>query len=85
MIGLLIAFIINPGVGLDMGAIETVEVSTRETNSLVQILYEMVPRNPIQALAEGNMLQIIIFAIFTGVGLTSIGEKGKKYWNYLSN
>ncbi len=78
MIGLLIAFIINPGVGLDMGAIETVEVSTRETNSLVQILYEMVPRNPIQALAEGNMLQIIIFAIFTGVALTSIGEKGKK-------
>lgn len=78
MIGLLIAFVINPGVGLDMGAIETVEVSTRETNSLVQILYEMVPRNPIQALAEGNMLQIIIFAIFTGVALTSIGEKGKK-------
>ena len=78
MIGLLIAFIINPGVGLDMGAIETVEVSTRETNSLVQILYEMAPRNPIQALAEGNMLQIIIFAIFTGVALTSIGEKGKK-------
>lgn len=78
IIGLLIAFIINPGVGLDMGAIETVEVSTRETNSLVQILYEMVPRNPIQALAEGNMLQIIIFAIFTGVALTSIGEKGKK-------
>lgn len=78
VIGLGMAFIINPGVGLDMGSIEAVEVSVRETTGLAQILYEMVPRNPIQALAEGNMLQIIVFAIFTGIALTSIGEKGKK-------
>jgi len=78
VIGLVMAFIINPGVGLDMGAIETVEVTEREGTSIVQILYEMIPRNPIQALAEGNMLQIIVFAILTGIALTSIGEKGKK-------
>ncbi|NLY45902.1 MAG: dicarboxylate/amino acid:cation symporter [Tissierella sp.] len=78
VIGLGVAFIINPGVGLDMGSIEAVEVTTRESTSLAQIFYEMVPRNPIQALAEGNMLQIIVFAILTGIALTSIGEKGKK-------
>ncbi|NLN15269.1 MAG: dicarboxylate/amino acid:cation symporter [Tissierellia bacterium] len=78
VIGLVIANVINPGIGLDMGAIETVEVTEREGTSLVQILYEMIPRNPIQALAEGNMLQIIVFAILTGIALTSIGEKGKR-------
>ena len=78
VLGLVIANVINPGIGLDMGAIETVEVTEREGTSLVQILYEMIPRNPIQALAEGNMLQIIVFAILTGIALTSIGEKGKR-------
>ena len=37
----------------------------------------MVPTNPISAMAQGNMLQIIVFAILTGVGLSVLGEKGK--------
>ena len=77
VIGLGMAFLINPGIGLDMGAIETVEVTASESKGLAQVLYEMVPRNPIQALAEGNMLQIIVFAIMTGIALTMIGDKGK--------
>lgn len=35
----------------------------------------MIPRNPITAMAEGNMLQIIVFAILTGIGLSVLGEK----------
>ena len=77
VIGLVMAFIINPGIGLDMGAIETVEVTASEGKPMAQVLYEMVPRNPVQALAEGNMLQIIVFAIMTGIALTMLGEKGK--------
>ena len=77
VIGLAMAFLINPGIGLDMGAIDTVEVTASEGKGMAQVLYEMVPRNPIQALAEGNMLQIIVFAIMTGIGLTMLGEKGK--------
>src|SRR5699024_1233466 len=49
-----------------------------ETTPLVQILYEMVRSNPIQALSEGNMLQIIVFAILTGIALSIIGKKGTK-------
>ena len=77
VIGLGMAFLINPGIGLDMGAIEAVEVTASEGKPMAQVLYEMVPRNPIQALAEGNMLQIIVFAIMTGIALTMLGEKGK--------
>ena len=77
VIGLVLAFVISPGIGLDMGAIDTVDVTASEGKPIAQVLYEMVPRNPIQALAEGNMLQIIVFAIITGIALTMIGEKGK--------
>lgn len=37
----------------------------------------MVPRNPITAMSEGNMLQIIVFAIITGIGLSVLVDKGK--------
>ncbi|MEW8973991.1 MAG: dicarboxylate/amino acid:cation symporter [Tissierellaceae bacterium] len=77
VIALILGSVIKPGIGLDMGAIEAVETTIKEKTPLAQILYEMVPRNPIQAMAEGNMLQIIVFAILTGIGLSILGEKGK--------
>ena len=63
IIALVLGSVFKPGIGLDMGAIEVVEVTVGSKVPLVQILYEMVPRNPIQAMAEGNMLQIIVFEI----------------------
>jgi Na+/H+-dicarboxylate symporter len=76
-IALILGYILKPGIGLDMGAIEQVETTIKEKTPLVQILYEMVPRNPIAAMSEGNMLQIIVFAILTGIGLASLGDKAK--------
>ncbi len=77
IIALAIGSIIKPGIGLDLKAIETVETSISEKTALIDIVTDMVPKNPIAAMAEGNMLQIIVFAILTGVGLSLLGEKGK--------
>lgn len=77
IIALSIGAIMKPGIGLDLTAIEAVETTVNEKLPLTQIIYEMVPNNPINAMAEGNMLQIIVFAIVTGVGLSLLGEKGK--------
>ena len=74
-IALVLGYLLKPGIGLDMGAIEQVETTIKEKTPLVQILYEMVPKNPISAMSEGNMLQIIVFAILTGIGLASLGDK----------
>ncbi len=64
----------KPGIGLDLGAIEQIETTVSEKiPPLVQVLFEMIPKNPISAMAEGNMLQIIVFAIITGVGLSVLG------------
>lgn len=76
-LALVLGYLIKPGIGLDLGAIEQVETTVNAKTSLVQILYEMVPRNPISAMAEGNMLQIIVFAIITGIGLSVLGDKVK--------
>ncbi|HXF29239.1 MAG TPA: dicarboxylate/amino acid:cation symporter, partial [Chlamydiales bacterium] len=45
------------------------------------MLVTLVPKNPIQAFAEGNVLQIILFAVLMGVSLNLIGEKGKPLLN----
>ena len=85
IIALVLGSVFKPGIGLDMGAIEAVEVTVGSKVPLVQILYEMVPRNPIQAMAEGNMLQIIVFALLSGIGLSLMGEKGKYLLNLFEN
>ncbi|ATJ84504.1 dicarboxylate/amino acid:cation symporter [Halomonas beimenensis] len=74
-IGLLASWLFQPGAGLDMSFESGVEA--KEAPSLVEILVGLVPRNPIDALASGNILQIIVFAIGLGISLTLIGEKGE--------
>ncbi len=78
-IGLGVAELLQPGVGLGLevaaDAVQQIEVS--EVKPLSQILFDVIPRNPVQSLAEGNVLQIIIFSIFLGLAINFAGEKGK--------
>lgn len=77
IIALFLGYFLKPGIGLDLSSIEVVETTIGTKTPLVQLLYEMVPNNPISAMANGNMLQIIVFAILTGVGLSLMGDKAK--------
>lgn len=77
VIALTLGVLLKPGIGLDMGAVEAVDVAARDTVPLVQIFYEMIPNNIVGAMAAGSMLQIIVFALITGVGISLLGEKGK--------
>ena len=67
--------IINPGVGLDMSAIEIAETTINESKAFSDVLLDIIPTNPITALSDGNMLQIILFAILVGIILASLKEK----------
>jgi Na+/H+-dicarboxylate symporter len=70
-----LAAIIQPGVGVDLtGAPAS---ALQETIPLSERLISIVPENPFAALAEGNILAIIFFAILIGVSLLSIGEQGQ--------
>ncbi len=74
-IGLILAVILQPGVGVDFSA--AVPTQVQEAIPLSERLMSIVPANPIAALAEGNILAIIFFALLVGVSLLTIGNKGK--------
>ncbi|PRR79142.1 Proton/sodium-glutamate symport protein [Clostridium liquoris] len=80
LIGLVVANIFKPGVGVQL--VQGAKPKATEAPSIVQTLLDIVPTNPVDALAKGNMLQIIFFALFTGVGATFIGEKGQAYLKF---
>lgn len=67
--------IINPGLGVRVSDIAAGSVKVTESKPFVDILLDMIPINPVEALATGNMLQIIVFAILLGVALSLLGEK----------
>ena len=75
-IGLVLGNIFQPGVGLDLS---TANLSAKEVAapSLVQVLMGIVPLNPVDALAKGNILQIIFFAVLVGMAISLCGDKAK--------
>lgn len=73
---LLVGNLINPGVGLDTSKlVNTSEVQEVAKVSFADTLLNIIPKNPIQGLAEGNMLQVILFALIIGVILAKLGER----------
>ncbi len=74
--GLFIAQVIHPGMGLDLSR-EGLNVKQVTPPGLVTTLLNIVPINPIEAMAKGSMLQIIFFSVIFGFGLSSLGERCK--------
>lgn len=75
-LALLFANLINPGMGIDLAG--DVAFEPAAAPSIKEVLINIFPTNPVQAMAEGNMLQIIVFSILMGVAATHSGEAGKK-------
>ena len=73
--------LINPGVGLDMSAIQSsaASVETMEATSLTDTILNIIPDNPINSLASGSMLQVIV-----GVILAKMGERAETVANFFS-
>lgn len=75
-VGLLFANFIQPGIGIDLST-DGAQAKAVQAPGLVATLLDIVPINPVEALAKGSMLQIIFFAVIFGFGLSALGEKGK--------
>lgn len=81
---ILVANVINPGIGLDMSSIEMKEVTIAEKTSLPDTLLNIIPTNPLGALAKGEMLPIILFALIVGIILANLGESVETVGNFFS-
>ncbi|KEZ86039.1 sodium:dicarboxylate symporter [Clostridium sulfidigenes] len=80
-IALSLSTVFKPGVGLNLSNSSLSEVTIKEAIPLVEVILDMIPNNPIASMANGNMLQIIVFAMLIGVGLSTLGEKTKMITN----
>lgn len=84
-LALSVAMVINPGIGLDMEAVQTAEVATSDTTtSLTETILNIIPKNPAASLANGDMLPIIVFALFVGIMLAKLGAKASTVANFFS-
>ena len=71
LIGFGIAGIVSPGTGLDLTSNAAVKV--KEAPSLMQVFVAMIPANPIDAMAKAQILPVIIFSLFVGIGIVQVG------------
>lgn len=71
IIGFGVAGIIHPGIGLSIPSDAAVKV--KEAPSIMQVLVAMIPTNPVNSMAKAEILPIIVFALFIGVGILKVG------------
>ena len=76
-LAIVFALIVQPGSGINLTSDAT--YSAKQAPSLAQVIIDMMPANPVDAMAQGNMLQIIVFAAFFGIALAMVkGESGTR-------
>jgi len=84
-LGLLLAFVFQPGVGMnvDPAALDAkalgsyTETASKLTGGgTVEFLMKLIPTTAISAFANGDVLQVLLFAVLFGVALAMLGERG---------
>ena len=78
LLGLTMVDLLQPGVGIviaDQGA-NTANLST-QAFSIENFIDHLVPTSLFKSLADGEILQIVVFAVFAGVAIMALGERGK--------
>lgn len=76
-LSLFIGKMVNPGVGLEIQDIQKTDITIGERVGFADTLLNMLPANPFSAMANGEMLPVIIFALFVGVALAKLGPHTK--------
>ncbi len=82
-LALVFANLINPGMGIELSSAASYEPGPAP--SVKEVIINIFPTNPVRAMAEGNMLQIIVFAILMGVAVTHSGDRGKQVLSFFES
>jgi len=82
LIGIIFANIFKPGVGLNIN-LHVDPQHHDASQSIFDILMNIIPTNPIQAMASSNTLQVVVFAFFSGFALILIGDKGRNVRDFI--
>lgn len=77
------ALIIDPGLGV--GEVAGATYEAREAPDIVETIVKIFPANPVQAMADGQMLQVIVFAVLLGLALNAAGEAGGRVRSFFDD
>ena len=84
-VAILISRLINPGIGLDVSSLAKADdVQAMEKTSMIDTLLKIIPKNPLNGLANGEMLQVILFALIIGVIIAKLGERVETVANFFA-
>lgn len=83
-IALSLAVLTAPGEGFQSTA-PMAEIELKAPPALEQVLIDLVPSNPVAAMASGSMLQVIVFALLFGVAVSAAGERGRHVLNFFND
>lgn len=75
-VAITLALLIAPGGGVEIPS--SASFDAKQAPTLVQVIINMFPTNPIDAMANGNMLQIIVFALLFGIAMALSGDAGAR-------
>jgi len=82
-LAILTAVIVQPGVGIDLALAS--EFVAKEAPPLKQTLINIFPSNPVESMANGATLQIIVFALLFGFAVTKAGDQGQRIINFFND
>jgi Na+/H+-dicarboxylate symporter len=83
-IALMLALLVGPGIGAGPPPMD-VTFDPGEPTSIKDTLIGIFPTNPVAAMAEGNMLQIIVFALLFGIAVSHAGEAGARLMGFFED
>ncbi|WP_100751763.1 dicarboxylate/amino acid:cation symporter [Vibrio salilacus] len=82
-LALTMGHVFQPGAGADLTAASS--FSSANAPSLGQVIIDMFPTNPINAMAEGKTLQVIVFAVLFGIAISAAGKPGERIASFFSD
>lgn len=74
-IGILGGIFLKPGVGVDLGSFDLSNTYENVSTSFSSVILDFIPTNVVSSFANGEMIHVVVFAVFFGIALSLIGEK----------
>ncbi|MBR2386651.1 cation:dicarboxylase symporter family transporter, partial [bacterium] len=92
ILGFVMANVLKPGAGfnidssaISMATVETMKNVSTQSISMSQMLIHTVPESVIEAMAKGDLLQIVVFAIFFALAVCAVGQKARPVLDFLQS
>lgn len=79
LLGLFLPKALGLGKGVQVEMMES-DIAATEFTSILDTVKNLIPANPIASFANGDMLQVLVFAIIIGVAILAVGEKAEPFY-----